>query len=105
MTIIRALVVPMMPVVAGALKTKWQMLFYAVALMVVVLSLPLLHMAGMGYAVSAALLSVAFLYHIGKLFRDQTDKWARKTFAFSIYYLFMLFTVMMVDGLPIHHHL
>ncbi len=43
--------VPMMPVVAGALKTKWQMLLYAVALMAVTpLSLPVLHMAGAVYA-------------------------------------------------------
>jgi len=91
--------VPMMPVVVGAFKTKRQMAFYAVALMAAALSLPLLHMAGMAYAVCATLLSVAFLYHIGKLFHDLTDKWARKTFAFSIYYLFMLFSVLMVDHL------
>jgi protoheme IX farnesyltransferase len=95
--------IPMMPVVAGSVKTKWQMLFYAILLMGAVLSLPLLHMAGWGYTVSATLLSVVFLYHIGRLFKDPTDKWARKTFAFSIYYLFMLFTVMMIDGLPIPH--
>ena len=91
--------VPMMPVVAGCLKTKRQMAFYTVLLAAAVLSLPLLHMAGMTYAICAGLLSVAFLYHMAQLFRDRTDKWARKTFGFSIYYLFMLFTVMMIDGI------
>jgi len=89
--------VPMMPVVAGPTKTKWQMAFYTVALLAVTLSLPLLHMAGVFYAISAAILGGVFLYHIGRVLRDSTDKWPRKTFAFSIYYLFMLFTVMIVD--------
>jgi protoheme IX farnesyltransferase len=97
--------VPMMPVVAGAAKTKFQMVVYTWLLAAVTLSLPALHMTGMLYAGCTALLDAVFLYHVYKVLRDTTDKWPRKTFGFSIYYLFMLFTVMMLDGWFMHHSL
>lgn len=90
--------VPMMPVVAGAKSTKKQMLFYTYLLTVCTLSLPLLGMAGVIYTICALLLDIAFLYHIHKTLADNSDKWARKSFGFSILYLFVLFTVMIIDG-------
>lgn len=90
--------VPMMPVVAGAAKTKQQMFFYTCLLVVVSLAPFFLHMAGVVYGVSAVILGVMFLHHVYNVLRDNTDKWPRKTFGFSIYYLFMLFTVMMIDS-------
>lgn len=90
--------VPMMPVVAGAQSTKRQMIAYTWLLLAVTLTLPMLGMAGWVYGVCAALLGTAFLYHVYKTRSDNSDKWARKTFGFSIYYLFMLYTVMMMDG-------
>ena len=90
--------VPMMPVVAGAAATKRQMVFYTWLLVAATLCLPLLHIGGMIYTASAAVLGVMFLYHIYRTQSDTTDIWAKKTFLFSIYYLFMLFTVMMLDG-------
>jgi len=97
--------VPMMPVVAGAQATKRQMMAYTWLLVAVTLLPAALHMAGAVYAVSAALLGVIFLHHISKVLGDQTDKWPRKTFAFSIYYLFMLFSVLMVDSWLLHHNI
>ncbi len=90
--------VPMMPVVAGAKATKKQMLFYTYLLTACTLLLPLLNMAGLIYIASTLLLDIIFLYHIHKTTLDNTDKWARKTFGFSILYLFVLFTAMMLDG-------
>ncbi len=90
--------VPMMPVVAGAATTKRQMAVYTWLLVATTLLLPALHMAGMVFTVAALLLGVAFLHHVHKVLRDQTDKSARKTFGFSIFYLFMLFTVLILDG-------
>lgn len=95
--------VPMMPVVKGAQSTKRQMVFYTWLLLGVTLLLPILHMAGTVYAVCATLLGVAFLYHVYRVLYDSTDLWAKKTFGFSIYYLFMLFTILMVDGWLLHH--
>ena len=90
--------VPMMPVVAGAASTKRQMIVYTLLLVAVTLSLLVLHKSGMIYAVSAAVLGAIFLYHVVRTHADSTDVWAKKTFGFSILYLFMLFTMLMVDG-------
>lgn len=90
--------VPMLPVVAGADNTKRQMLVYTYLLIICSLLLPVLNMAGNFYAVGAFLLGVVFLYYLHKVLSDSGDKWARKTFGFSILYLFVLFTIMMVDG-------
>lgn len=95
--------VPMMPVVAGAAATKQQMILYMWLLAAVTLSLPLLHMAGSIYTICAIVLNAVFLFHLYKTKSDTTDVWAKKTFGFSILYLFMLFTVMMLDGWWIQH--
>lgn len=89
--------VPMMPVVAGIKSTKQQMLFYTYILTACTMLLPLLAMAGVIYSICTLLLDAIFLYHIHKTFADDTEKWARKSFGFSILYLFALFTVMLVD--------
>ena len=52
---------------------------------------------GCTVTVAAALLGVAFLHHMYKLQRDTGDRWARKSFGFSISYLFVLFSVMILD--------
>jgi heme o synthase len=91
--------VPMMPVVAGARSTKGQMIAYTWLLVAVTLLPPLLQLAGPFYAACALVLGVAFLHHVHQVFKDQSDKWARKTFGFSILYLFMLFSVLMMDAL------
>lgn len=90
--------VPMMPVVAGLDSTKRQMIFYTWLLVAVTLLPPLLGMTGILYTASAIALGAGFLYHVYKVRGDASDKWPRKTFGFSIYYLFMLYTVMMIDG-------
>lgn len=95
--------VPMMPVVAGAAATKKQMLYYTYVLVACTLSLPLLGMAGGVYGMSALLLGTVFLYHVYKTMRDTTHAWPRKTFVFSILYLFALFTIMMLDSWLYHH--
>ncbi len=89
--------VPMLPVVAGGVATKWHMVAYCWLLVVVTLALPVLGMSGALYASGAFILGAFFLVHVHKVLSDKTDFWPRKTFAFSILYLFMLFTVMMAD--------
>ena len=95
--------VPMLPVVAGKAATKRQIIAYTWLLSGLTLLPVSLGMNGWPYGISAALLGMTFLYHVYKVKSDQTDKWPRKTFVFSISYLFMLFTVMMIDGWLIQH--
>ncbi|MFW0777588.1 MAG: heme o synthase [Rickettsiales bacterium] len=90
--------VPMMPVTEGPAKTKRQMMLYTWLLVATTLALPFLGMAGTIYTVCAVVLGFAFIYHVTKVMRDVGDKWPKKTFGFSILYLFVLFSVMMIDG-------
>lgn len=90
--------VPMMPVVAGHANTKRQMIFYTALLIAATLALPLLGMAGIAYTITASILGAVFLYHVVQVMRHEGDMWPRKTFGFSILYLFILFTALMIDA-------
>jgi heme o synthase len=89
--------VPMLPVVAGENATKRQMIFYTWPLVAVTLLLPAFSMLGVVYAAGALVLGVLFLFHVYKVRADLSHGWAKKTFGFSILYLFSLFTLMMSD--------
>lgn len=91
--------VPMMPVIRGAESTKRQMIMYTWLLTVITLLLPLLGFSGVLYTVVASGLNMLFLYHVYRVRYDQTDIWAKKTFGFSILYLFVLFSSMVTDTL------
>ena len=95
--------VPMLPVVAGALATKKQMLFYTLILLPVSL-LPLWQKAvGPVYGVAALGLGLGFIGHaITVLREDETltnHRAAKKMFGFSIVYLFAIFAALIVDRL------
>jgi protoheme IX farnesyltransferase len=89
--------VPMLPVVAGARETKRQMLIYTVMLWPTSVMPWFLGLAGLGYAVSAGALSLAFTATAIRVWRDDTERAARQMFAFSLLYLFLIFTALLVD--------
>jgi protoheme IX farnesyltransferase len=89
--------VPMLPVVAGAEATRWQILLYSLAL-VPVGALPwLLGHAGLGYgcvAVAAGVLMVAVAWRLHRLPAEST---AKLLFAYSIVYLFVVFAALLIE--------
>ena len=89
--------VPMLPVVAGRRETKQQMLLYTLVLWPVALAPWLLGIAGALYAAGAALLSAAFTGSAILVWLDTTDRSARRMFAFSLLYLFLIFSLLLVD--------
>src|SRR6266700_3691804 len=89
--------VPMLPVVAGARETKRQMLLYTLMLWPVTAAPWLLGMAGPLYAVGAGLLSLAFTGAAIRVWRDESEQSARQMFAFSLFYLFLIFAALLVD--------
>jgi protoheme IX farnesyltransferase len=54
-------------------------------------------MAGFFYLGSALVLDAVFLAYAIAIWRNYSDALARRTFAFSIFYLAMLFAALMVD--------
>ena len=95
--------VPMMPVVAGKEHTKRLMMGYTLLLVALTLALPALGMSGPIYTGCATLLGIAFIYCVYKVLLGTGDVWPRKTFLYSIFYLFMLFSVMMLDSIAMQY--
>jgi len=91
--------VPMLPVVAGPVETKRQMLLYTLVLWPVALAPWLLGITGALYAAGAVLLSAAFTGSAILVYRDTTDRSARRMFAFSLLYLLLIFSLLLVDHL------
>jgi protoheme IX farnesyltransferase len=92
--------VPMLPVVAGARATKLQMLLYTVALLPLGLVPWWLGITGPLYAMAASALGLTFLGFAIWVWFDSTDRAAKRMFGYSILYLFLMFTAMMVDRAP-----
>jgi len=88
--------IPMLPVVAGLRETKRQMLLYTLMLWPVSLAPWLLGLAGPVYAGSVVALSLAFTGAAIRVWRDETDRSARQMFAFSLLYLFLIFSLLLV---------
>jgi protoheme IX farnesyltransferase len=92
--------VPMLPVVAGKAATKRQILLYSV-LMVGAAALPwAIGAAGAVYAVASSLCGPAMIALAVRLNRslDLDARPARRLFAFSILYLFVLFAALLADA-------
>src|SRR5437870_8034726 len=88
--------VPMLPVVAGPRETKKQMLLYTFVLWPVTLAPWLLGLAGPVYAGGVAALSLAFTGAAIRVWHDESDRSARQMFAFSLLYLFLIFSLLLV---------
>jgi heme o synthase len=95
--------VPMLPVVAGARATRRQILVYAVLLAPITVAPAALGIASWIYGAAAGALSLAFVGAAVAVLRDGSEKNARRMFAFSILYLFLLFALLMADRLIAWH--
>jgi protoheme IX farnesyltransferase len=95
--------IPMMPNVAGERSTKNQMMAYAVLTAAAAVAPYFTGLAGLGYGIFAGILSVVFIYCSIDVRRmpDGDDKMmpAKKMFAYSIVYLFVIFSALLADHL------
>ena len=94
--------VPMLPVVSGAAATKLQILIYSVVLALVAAVLPpAIGLATPAYGVVAALLGALFVWLAWTVYRmpatDTEMRPARRLFAYSMLYLFLLFALILVE--------
>ena len=88
---------PMLPVTHGQRFTQLHILLYTVLLIAVSVLPFVIRMSGWVYLVSALLLGGGFTWHAWKLYREYSDRQARATFGFSLYYLAALFAALLVD--------
>ncbi len=89
--------VPMLPVVAGPRETKRQMLLYTLMLWPVSIAPWALGVAGACYGASALVLSALFTGSAIRVYRDQGERSARLMFGFSLLYLLLIFSLLLVD--------
>jgi protoheme IX farnesyltransferase len=89
--------VPMLPVTHGDSFTKLHVLLYTVILTAVTLMPYATRMSGLFYVASAVMLDAVFLYYAIRVFRHYSDQIARTTFRYSILYLMLLFTALLID--------
>ena len=94
--------VPMLPVVAGEAETRRQILIYALLLAPLAMVPTLIGMTSMAYGVVVAALGMNFVRLSWVLYRRPDDAVARRLFAFSILYLFLLFLGLVVDRLLVN---
>ncbi|MEZ5709513.1 MAG: heme o synthase [Blastomonas sp.] len=94
--------IPMLPVVAGTKVTRRQIFLYSIVLFATAMAPFALDLAGRLYGLSALLLSGLFLalaVHVG--FRSETADDGmvpeKRLFAFSIFYLFLMFGLLVAD--------
>lgn len=89
--------VPMLPVTHGEAFTRLQVLLYTIILAAATLLPVATRMCGLIYLVSVLVLNGVFLWYAIRIYRQYSDAVARKTFAYSIFYLSALFTALLVD--------
>ncbi|MDP6785117.1 MAG: UbiA family prenyltransferase, partial [Alphaproteobacteria bacterium] len=93
--------IPMLPVVAGIKTTKTNIFVYAVILFIVSLSPAFFGYFGLIYLLSSFFLGSYYVYLCYKLLTDTDNekKFAKKIFVYSILYLFLIFSIIIVDNI------
>jgi protoheme IX farnesyltransferase len=89
--------IPMLPVTHGIDFTKQQVLIYTVMLLAVSLLPFAIQMSGLLYLSGAVILGLGYLRHALILLRSEGRVHAMKTFTYSIVYLSLLFTLLLID--------
>src|SRR6478672_9980092 len=94
--------IPMLPVVAGISNTRRQIFIYSLPMAAAAVAPWFLGLTGRVYGVCAAVLSFVFLVFAARVLANRTTEPAemapeKKLFAYSVFYLFALFAVLVAD--------
>ena len=89
--------IPMLPVTHGDKFTRLHILLYTVLLCGVTVMPFATQMSGTFYLLGVSVLNARFIFLSWKLYREYSDTLARRTFGYSIQYLAMLFTLILLD--------
>ena len=91
--------VPMLPVVAGELSTRRQILLYTLVLVPLGVAPFALGYGGVLYGVTAAVTGAVMIVLAWQVHQERSpaDRASKHLFAFSILYLFLLFAVLLIE--------
>jgi len=89
---------PLLPVVKGVLRTKWQMVPYLIALYPTTVLLYTMEYVGIVFLIGALLLLTAWTWQcVSGLFTKDDNAWSLRAFKYSLYYLTFVFVLMIAD--------
>ena len=93
--------IPMLPVVSGIKTTKINIFIYAIILFFISIAPYFLGYFGITYFISSLFLGGYYVYLCYNLLveKDEEKKIAKKIFVYSILYLFLIFTIILIDNI------
>jgi len=95
--------IPMLPVIAGTQKTKLNILIYSLMMTPIVIAPYFFNLGGLVYLSISLIMTSYYVLLCYKLFRENRSKEsniiARKIFVYSIFYLFVIFFLLLIESL------
>ena len=94
--------IPMLPIISGTKTTKVNILFYALMMLPAIIAPYFLNFASVFYLATSSIMSAYYVYLCFRLYRSKiasiSNKIARKIFIYSIFYLFFIFLILLIDN-------
>ena len=94
--------IPMLPVIAGTKTTKANILVYSFLMLPTVIAPYAFNFAGIFYLSTVLAMTLYYNYLCFELFRAKiirtSNKIARKVFIYSIFYLFFIYLILLIDN-------
>ena len=91
--------VPMMPIAKGVIRTKKEMVVYAVLLLAASLTPYIYGLAGIFYLVTTTALNLYFIFLCLIYLNDKDNQLSMKIFNFSVKYMLLFFLATYIDFL------
>ena len=93
----------MLPIISGTKTTKINIFFYALTMFPAVLAPYFFKFASIFYLTLSSLMTTYYVYLCFQLYRSkivkESNKIARKIFIYSIFYLFFIFLLLLIDNI------
>ena len=94
--------IPMLPIISGTKTTKVNILFYALMMLPAIIAPYFFNFASVFYLAISSMMSAYYVYLCFRLYRSKiasiSNKIARKIFIYSIFYLFFIFLILLIDN-------
>ena len=95
--------IPMLPITSGIKITKINIFIYSIVLFFVSISPFLFNIFGLTYFLLSSILGTYYVYLCFKLFKSKESidekKLAKQIFVYSIFYLFLIFSIILLDNI------
>ena len=95
--------IPMMPLTDGVEKTKIYIFVYSLLMLPVIILPYAINFSGLVYLIPAMILTIYYNFMCYDLYKYKKNKFvlkkAKKVFGYSIFYLFLIFVLFLVDNL------